>query len=130
VEPPATKLSENVPDAPVPLTGADPTMTLAPEGLATWTKTAVPVTSPDPAVTLPETVNDLASATELGDTVTETESGEAATIKGAANTSDRTRRATVTVFRGVDIRCRPSKVAYLACRGTVSAPKSDGDGRI
>ena len=72
--PPAVKRIEYVPDPLLPLTCAEPTATLEPEGLAIRTKTAVPLTLPEAAVTLPETVIFPPVVTEEGEALTVTES--------------------------------------------------------
>ena len=79
--------TEYVPDAPEPATSADRTATLEFDGFDTSMKAAVPATLPVAAVTVPETVNVPEPLTELGATLTVTESVWANTIIGDASTS-------------------------------------------
>jgi hypothetical protein len=71
------------------VTGADPTATFVFEGLVTWMNTALFATLPDPAVTFPDTVNVPAPVTELGETMTVTESDAATVVNGTSKSSER-----------------------------------------
>jgi hypothetical protein len=73
------------------------------EGLATRMKTAVLATLPDAAVTVPDTVNVPEPVTELGATLTVTESVAASAANGETSTMERVSEATRTVLRELTI---------------------------
>jgi len=90
--------SENVPDPPVPLTRALPTVAVLLLGLATLMKTAVLVTLPDAAVTFPDTVNAPAAVTDVGVTETETESVAAEAANGRKHSNTRSRDTLIAIL--------------------------------
>jgi hypothetical protein len=86
--------AEYVPAEPLPATAADAAAVLFFTGFCTNTKTAVPFTLPEAAVTAPETVKLPEPVTVVGETATVTESEAAVAVDGMV-TAARTNSATV-----------------------------------